>query len=101
MHVPPDYAAEMAPYLAMVGEFRVLCGLLRSGFGRTAAGGAGARGVLEVRFHEAPLRSMTGRPSAGWFYERMAERPDIPLWPRDGLELSGPGLKLSSISCSA
>ncbi len=23
VHIPPDYAAEMAPYLAMVGEFRV------------------------------------------------------------------------------
>ena len=34
VHVPPDYAAEMAPYLAMVGEFRVhYAGFFDPGFG--------------------------------------------------------------------
>ncbi|MFN7225334.1 MAG: 2'-deoxycytidine 5'-triphosphate deaminase, partial [Paracoccaceae bacterium] len=37
--IPPDYAAEMAPYLAMVGEFRVhYAGFFDPGFGYAAAG---------------------------------------------------------------
>ena len=41
--IPPDYAAEMAPYLAMVGEFRVhYAGFFDPGFGHAAAGGAGS-----------------------------------------------------------
>ena len=47
--IPPNCAAEMAPYLAMVGEFRVhYAGFFDPGFGWAAAGGAGSRGVLEV-----------------------------------------------------
>ena len=54
--IPPEYAAEMAPYLAMVGEFRVhYAGFFDPGFGHAAANGQGSRGVLEVRCHEAPL----------------------------------------------
>ena len=54
--IPPDYAAEMAPYLAMVGEFRVhYAGFFDPGFGHALAGGKGSRGVLEVRCHEAPF----------------------------------------------
>ncbi|WP_372840319.1 2'-deoxycytidine 5'-triphosphate deaminase, partial [Phaeovulum sp.] len=64
--IPPDHAAEMAPYLAMVGEFRVhYAGFFDPGFGHGAAGGAGSRGVLEVRCHEAPFvlehRQVVGR----------------------------------------
>lgn len=56
VHIPPRYAAEMAPYLAMVGEFRVhYAGFFDPGFGHAAAGGHGSRGVLEVRCHEAPF----------------------------------------------
>ncbi|MEO8530410.1 MAG: 2'-deoxycytidine 5'-triphosphate deaminase, partial [Deltaproteobacteria bacterium] len=54
--IPPDHAAEMAPYVAMAGEFRVhYAGFFDPGFGHVAAGGAGSRGVLEVRCHEAPF----------------------------------------------
>jgi len=60
VHIPPDYAAEMAPYLAMVGEFRVhYAGFFDPGFGHDAAGGKGSRGVLEVRCHEGTLRAGT------------------------------------------
>ena len=56
VHIPPAYAAEMAPYLAMVGEFRVhYAGFFDPGFGHANAGGSGSRGVLEVRCHEAPF----------------------------------------------
>jgi dCTP deaminase len=96
VHVPPDYAAEMAPYLAMVGEFRVhYAGFFDPGFGHAAAGGTGARGVLEVRCHEAPFALDHGQIVGRLVYERMAERPDI-LYGRDlGSNYQGQGLKLS------
>ena len=48
--IPPDYAAEMAPYVAMVGEFRVhYAGFFDPGFGHASAGGKGSRGVMVVR----------------------------------------------------
>jgi len=96
VHVPPDYAAEMAPYLAMVGEFRVhYAGFFDPGFGHGPAGGTGARGVLEVRCHEAPFALDHGQIVGRLVYERMAERPDI-LYGRDlGSTYQGQGLKLS------
>ena len=75
--IPPDYAAEMAPYLAMVGEFRVhYAGFFDPGFGHAAAGGAGSRGVLEVRCHEAPFVLEHGQVVGRLVYERMAARPE-------------------------
>ncbi|MES2550142.1 MAG: 2'-deoxycytidine 5'-triphosphate deaminase, partial [Pseudomonadota bacterium] len=75
--IPPDYAAEMAPYLAMVGEFRVhYAGFFDPGFGHAAAGGAGSRGVLEVRCHEAPFVLEHGQIVGRLVYERMSERPE-------------------------
>jgi dCTP deaminase len=96
VHVPPDYAAEMAPYLAMVGEFRVhYAGFFDPGFGHAQAGGRGSRGVLEVRCHEAPFALDHGQVVGRLVYERMAERPDI-LYGRDlGSTYQGQGLKLS------
>jgi dCTP deaminase len=96
VHVPPDYAAEMAPYLAMVGEFRVhYAGFFDPGFGHAQAGGGGSRGVLEVRCHEAPFALDHGQVVGRLVYERMAERPDI-LYGRDtGSNYQGQGLKLS------
>ena len=92
VHVPPDYAAEMAPYLAMVGEFRVhYAGFFDPGFGHAGAGGSGSRGVLEVRCHEAPFALDHGQVVGRLVYERMAERPGHPLRPRGRLELPGPG----------
>lgn len=96
VHVPPDYAAEMAPYLAMVGEFRVhYAGFFDPGFGHAGAGGTGSRGVLEVRCHEAPFALDHGQVVGRLVYEHMAERPDI-LYGRDvGSNYQGQGLKLS------
>ena len=96
VHVPPDYAAEMAPYLAMVGEFRVhYAGFFDPGFGHAGAGGSGSRGVLEVRCHEAPFALDHGQVVGRLVYEKMAERPDI-LYGRDmGSNYQGQGLKLS------
>ena len=76
VHIPPDYAAEMAPYLAMVGEFRVhYAGFFDPGFGHETAGGAGSRGVLEVRCHEAPFVLEHGQIVGRLVYERMSAPP--------------------------
>jgi dCTP deaminase len=96
VHVPPGFAAEMAPYLAMVGEFRVhYAGFFDPGFGHAAAGGSGARGVLEVRCHEAPFALDHGQIVGRLVYERMQAEPEI-LYGRDvGSNYQGQGLKLS------
>ncbi len=96
VHIPPDYAAEMAPYLAMVGEFRVhYAGFFDPGFGHAGAGGTGARGVLEVRCHEAPFVLEHGQVVGRLVYERMAERPDALYGADLGSNYQGQGLKLS------
>jgi dCTP deaminase len=94
--IPPDYAAEMAPYLAMVGEFRVhYAGFFDPGFGHADAGGAGARGVLEVRCHEAPFVLEHGQIVGRLVYEQMAERPEQLYGREIASNYQGQGLKLS------
>ncbi len=96
VHIPPDYAAEMAPYLAMVGEFRVhYAGFFDPGFGHAAAGGTGARGVLEVRCHEAPFVLEHGQIVGRLVYERMAERPERLYGAEIASNYQGQGLKLA------
>ncbi|RID91289.1 2'-deoxycytidine 5'-triphosphate deaminase [Gemmobacter lutimaris] len=94
--IPPDYAAEMAPYLAMVGEFRVhYAGFFDPGFGHSAAGGAGSRGVLEVRCHEAPFVLEHGQIVGRLVYERMSERPETLYGAGIASNYQGQGLKLA------
>lgn len=94
--IPPDYAAEMAPYLAMVGEFRVhYAGFFDPGFGHAAAGGAGSRGVLEVRCHEAPFVLEHGQVVGRLVYERMSERPETLYGAGIASNYQGQGLKLA------
>ncbi|MDN5787559.1 2'-deoxycytidine 5'-triphosphate deaminase [Pseudorhodobacter sp.] len=94
--IPPDYAAEMAPYLAMVGEFRVhYAGFFDPGFGWAEAGGKGSRGVLEVRCHEAPFVLEHGQVVGRLVYERMAERPAQLYGSGIASNYQGQGLKLS------
>lgn len=94
--IPPDYAAEMAPYLAMVGEFRVhYAGFFDPGFGHVAAGGAGSRGVLEVRCHEAPFVLEHGQIVGRLVYERMSERPETLYGAGIASNYQGQGLKLA------
>ncbi|SEO43731.1 dCTP deaminase [Salinihabitans flavidus] len=96
VHIPPAYAAEMAPYLAMVGEFRVhYAGFFDPGFGHAAAGGAGSRGVLEVRCHEAPFVLEHGQVVGRLVYERMADVPDQLYGAGIASNYQGQGLKLS------
>jgi dCTP deaminase len=90
--IPPDCAAEMAPYLAMVGEFRVhYAGFFDPGFGH----GLPARGVLEVRCHEAPFVLEHGQVVGRLVYERMAEPPERLYGADLASNYQGQGLKLS------
>ncbi len=96
VHIPPAYAAEMAPYLAMVGEFRVhYAGFFDPGFGHDAAGGAGSRGVLEVRCHEAPFVLEHGQVVGRLVYERMSQVPKQIYGAGIASNYQGQGLKLS------
>jgi dCTP deaminase len=96
VRVPPTHAAEMIAYDTLVGEFRVhYAGFFDPGFGDPAAGGTGARAVLEVRSYEVPFviehRQTVGR----LVYERLTASPTR-LYGRDtrsnyqrqGLQLS-------------
>jgi dCTP deaminase len=94
--IPPDYAAEMAPYLAMVGEFRVhYAGFFDPGFGHVAAGGTGSRGVLEVRCHEAPFVLEHGQVVGRLVYEHMKNRPETLYGAGLSSNYQGQGLKLA------
>ena len=96
VHIPPAYAAEMAPYLAMVGEFRVhYAGFFDPGFGHSAAGGAGSRGVLEVRCHEAPFVLEHGQIVGRLVYEKMQQVPEQIYGAEIASNYQGQGLKLS------
>ncbi len=96
VHIPPAYAAEMAPYLAMVGEFRVhYAGFFDPGFGHDAAGGKGSRGVLEVRCHEAPFVLEHGQIVGRLVYEKMDMVPDQLYGAGIASNYQGQGLKLS------
>ena len=94
--IPPQYAAEMAPYLAMVGEFRVhYAGFFDPGFGYAEAGGSGSRGVLEVRCHEAPFVLEHGQVVGRLVYENMAALPAALYGREIKSNYQGQGLKLS------
>jgi dCTP deaminase len=94
--VPPDYAAEMVPFDPLVGEFRVhYAGFFDPGFGHAAAGGRGARAVLEVRSREVPFILEHGQIVGRLVYERMLQRPTSLYGERVGSSYQAQGLKLS------
>jgi dCTP deaminase len=94
--VPPDHAAEMTPFDALVGEFRVhYAGFFDPGFGASEAGGAGARAVLEVRSHDVPFILEDGQAVGRLVYERMAQVPHELYGAGLGSNYQAQGLKLS------
>jgi len=96
VHVPPDHAAEMVPFDPLVGEFRVhYAGFFDPGFGHAAAGGAGARAVLEVRSHEVPFILDHGQIVGRLVYERLSQVPDRLYGQGIGSNYQAQGLKLS------
>lgn len=96
VHVPPDCAAEMAPYLAVAGEFRVhYAGFFDPGFGHAATGGTGSRGVLEVRCHDAPFALEHGQIVGRLVYEPMQATPNVLYGSDIGSNYQAQGLRLS------
>ena len=96
VHVPPDHAAEMVPSDPLVGEFRVhYAGFFDPGFGHAAAGGQGARAVLEVRSREVPFILEHGQIVGRLVYERMTARPTTLYGEGLGSNYQAQGLKLS------
>jgi dCTP deaminase len=96
VQVPPDYAAEMVPFDPLVGEFRVhYAGFFDPGFGHVAAGGSGARAVLEVRSREVPFILEHGQTVGRLVYEKMLRRPASLYGAGMGSNYQAQGLKLS------
>ncbi len=96
VHVPPDVAAEMVPFDPLVGEFRVhYAGFFDPGFGHAAAGGSGARAVLEVRSHDVPFILEDGQIVGRLVYEHLAGTPPTLYGAGLGSNYQGQGLKLS------
>ena len=94
--IPPGHAAEMAPYLAMVGEFRVhYAGFFDPGFGYENGISDGSRAVLEVRCHEAPFLLEHGQLVGRLNFERMAGVPERQYGTSRGSSYQGQGLRLS------
>src|SRR5882762_1022580 len=94
--VPPDHAAEMIPYDAFVGEFRVhFAGFFDPGFGSAEAGGSGSRAVLEVRSHEVPFLIEHGQVVGRLIYEPLIARPDRLYGRAIGSSYQSQGLALS------
>jgi len=94
--VPPDHAAEMVPYDATVGEFRVhYAGFFDPGFGSAEAEGTGSRGVLEVRSHEVPFLIEHGQVVGRMIYEPLIARPEKLYGGAIGSSYQRQGLALS------
>lgn len=76
VRIPPDYAAEMLPFDASIGEFRVhYAGFFDPGFGFGNGDIAGVRAVLEVKAHYVPFYLQHGQIVAKLIYEQMIESP--------------------------
>jgi dCTP deaminase len=96
VHVPPETAAEMMPFDALVGEFRVhYAGFFDPGFGHSATGGAGARAVLEVRSRDVPFFLEDGQSVGRLVYERMSAPAHQLYGQISGSNYQAQGLKLS------
>ncbi len=94
--VPPDHAAEMLPYDAFVGEFRVhYAGFFDPGFGSVEADGSGSRAVLEVRSREVPFLIEHGQVVGRMVYEPLIARPDRLYGGAIGSSYQRQGLALS------
>ena len=94
--VAPNFAAEMAPYLPMIGEFRVhYAGFFDPGFGYSPDNTQKSRAVLEVRCHDTPFILEHGQKMGELIFEEMLEKPDILYGKTLKSNYQGQGLKLS------
>ena len=95
LEIPIGEAAEMTPIDPAVGEFRVhYAGFFDPGFGVEEAGGAGSRGVLEVRSRETPFLLEDGQTVAKLVFEPLTA-PAARPYGHDGSHYQRQGLKLS------
>lgn len=77
VRVPPDYAAEMVPFDASDGEFRIhYAGFFDPGFGYGSSDIKGTRAVLEIRAHEVPFLMEHGQLVGRLNYMPLLSRPD-------------------------
>ncbi len=80
--IPPEYAAEMAPYLAMVGEFRVhYAGFFDPGFGHDQPA---------VPDHAACSKSAATRPPSCWNTVRSSGVWSMKKWRSSRRNFTGP-----------
>ncbi|MGI9386106.1 MAG: 2'-deoxycytidine 5'-triphosphate deaminase, partial [Methyloligellaceae bacterium] len=95
IRIPPDYAAEMAPFDPMMGEYRVhYAGFFDPGFGCQGKR-PGARAVLEVRSLDIPFNLEDGQVIGRLVFEKMTAEPEA-LYGQDiGSHYQAQGLKLS------
>jgi dCTP deaminase len=94
--VPSHYAAEMAPFDPMMGEYRVhYAGFFDPGFGMVDGKRRGAKAVLEVRSLDIPFILEDGQIIGRLVYERLASAPDVLYGADLKSNYQGQGLKLS------
>jgi dCTP deaminase len=96
VRIPAQYAAEMVPFDATIGEFRIhYAGFFDPGFGYGSGDINGTRAVLEVRSHEVPFIMEDGQVVASLVFERLLERPRVLYGEGIGSSYQRQGLKLS------
>jgi dCTP deaminase len=96
VRVPSNYAAEMEPFNALMGEFRVhYAGFFDPGFGMTETGGEGSRAVLEVRSHKVPFILEDGQIIGRLIYEPLSAVPAQLYGQEIGSHYQAQALKLS------
>jgi dCTP deaminase len=94
--VPELYAAEMAPFDPMMGEYRVhYAGFFDPGFGIIDGARKGAHAVLEVRSLDIPFILEDGQIIGRLVYERLTEAPEMLYGAGLGSHYQAQGLKLS------
>ena len=96
VRIPAQYAAEMVPFDATIGEFRIhYAGFFDPGFGYGSGDINGTRAVLEVRSHEVPFIMEDGQIVASLVFERLLQRPRVLYGEGIGSSYQRQGLKLS------
>jgi dCTP deaminase len=94
--VPPEYVAEMAPFDALIGEYRVhYAGFFDPGFGYTEGKAPGAKAVLEVRSLDIPFIVEDGQIVGRLVYDELTDLPETLYGQGIGSHYQAQGLKLS------
>ena len=90
--IPENQAAEMLPFEAEIGEYRVhYAGFFDPGFGMN---GHDSKGVLELRGRDVPFRLTHGQPIAKLAFYPMSETPKE-SYGVSGSNYQGQGLRLA------